>query len=213
MTAPWLFEQAQAVLATWFLGDMAGHAIADVLTGRFNPCARLAVTWPRDVGQVPIFYASRSTGRPPDANNFYSSKYLDCPVEPQFPFGHGLSFACVTLTNLRINRLEFTLGDEVEVRVDARNESEVATEETIFLFIHDVTARVGRPLMELKAWAKVALAPGKSKTVAFTLTAESFSFPGEDMEVMFEPGAFDILVGLSADRKNLLTASLRMIST
>lgn len=213
LTAPWLFEQAQAVLATWFLGDMAGHAIADVLTGRFNPCARLAVTWPRDVGQVPIFYASRSTGRPPDANNFYSSKYLDCPVEPQFPFGHGLSFACVTLTNLRINRLEFTLGDEVEVRVDARNESEVATEETIFLFIHDVTARVGRPLMELKAWAKVALAPGKSKTVAFTLTAESFSFPGEDMEVMFEPGAFDILVGLSADRKNLLTASLRMIST
>lgn len=213
LTAPWLFEQAQAVLATWFLGDMAGHAIADVLTGRFNPCARLAVTWPHDVGQVPIFYASRSTGRPPDANNFYSSKYLDCPVDPQFPFGHGLSFARVTLTNLRINRLEFTLGDEVEARVDARNESEVATEETIFLFLHEVTARVARPLMELKAWAKVALAPGKSKTVAFTLTAESFSFPGDDMEPMFEPGAFDILVGLSADRKNLLTASLRMIST
>ena len=213
LTAPWLFEQAQAVLATWLLGDMAGHAIADVLTGRFNPCARLAVTWPRDVGQVPIFYASRSTGRPPDANNFYSSKYLDLPVEPQFLFGHGLSYARVTLANLHINRLEFTLGDEVEARVDARNESEVATEETIFLFLHDVTARVGRPLMELKAWAKVALAPGKSKTVAFTLTAESFSFPGEDMEVMFEPGAFDILVGLSADRKNLLTASLRMIST
>ncbi|MBG0800745.1 glycoside hydrolase family 3 C-terminal domain-containing protein [Methylocystis sp. H4A] len=213
LTAPWLFEQAQAVLATWLLGDMAGRAIADVLTGRFNPCARLAVTWPRDVGQVPIFYASRSTGRPPDANNFYSSKYLDCPVEPQFPFGHGLSFARVTLTNLRINRLEFTLGDEVEARVDARNESEVATEETIFLFLHDVTARVARPLMELKAWAKVALEPGKSKTVAFTLTAESFSFPGDDMEPMFEPGAFDILVGLSADRKNLLTASLRMIST
>ncbi len=213
LTAPWLFEQAQAVLATWFLGDMAGHAIADVLTGRFNPCARLAVTWPRDVGQVPIFYASRPTGRPPDANNFYSSKYLDLPVEPQFPFGHGLSYARVTLANLRVNRLEFQRGDEVEVRVEARNESEVATEETIFLFLHDVTARVARPLMELKAWAKVALEPGKSKTVAFTLTAESFSFPGEDMEVMFEPGAFDILVGLSADRKTLLTASLRMIST
>ena len=213
LTAPWLFEQAQAVLATWFLGDMAGHAIADVLTGRFNPCARLAVTWPRDVGQVPIFYASRSTGRPPDANNFYSSKYLDCPVEPQFPFGHGLSFARVTLTNLCVNRLEFQRGDEVEARVEARNESEVATEETIFLFLHDVTARVARPLMELKAWAKVALEPGKSKTVAFTLTAESFSFPGDDMEPMFEPGAFDILVGLSADRKKLLIASLRMIST
>jgi len=213
LTTPWLFEQAQAVLATWFLGDMAGQAVADVLTGRFNPCARLAVTWPRDVGQVPIFYASRSTGRPPDANNFYSSKYLDCPVEPQFPFGHGLSFARVSLTNLRVNRLEFTLGDEVEARVDARNESEVATEETIFLFIHDVTARVGRPLMELKAWAKIALEPGASRTVAFALTAESFSFPGEDMAFMFEAGAFDILVGLSAERKNLLTVSLRMVST
>jgi beta-glucosidase len=213
LTAPWLIEEAQAVLATWFLGDMAGHAIADVLTGRFNPCARLAATWPRDVGQVPIFYASRSTGRPPDANNFYSSKYLDCPVEPQFPFGHGLSYARVTLANLRVNRLEFQRGDEVEARVDARNESEVATEETIFLFLHDVTARVARPLMELKAWAKIALAAGDCKTVAFTLSAESFSFPDEDMKPSFEPGAFEILVGLSADRKDLLTASLRMVST
>lgn len=212
LTAPRLFEQAQAVLATWFLGDMAGRAIADVLTGRFNPCARLAVTWPRDVGQVPIFYASRSTGRPPDANNFYSSKYLDCPVEPQFPFGHGLSYGRVTLTNLRVNPLEFTLSDEVEARVEARNESDVATEETIFLFIHDVTARVGRPLMELKAWAKIALEPGESKTIAFMLSAGSFSFPGEDMAFILEPGAFNILVGLSADRENMLTASLRMIS-
>ena len=213
LTAPWLIEQAQAVLATWFLGDMAGHAIADVLTGRFNPCARLAVTWPRDVGQVPIFYASRSTGRPPDADNPFTSKYLDCSVEPQFPFGHGLSYARVTLANLRVNRLEFKLDDEVEARVDARNESEVATEETIFLFLHDITARVARPLMELKAWAKIALAAGESKTIAFTLSADCFSFPGEDMEPMFEPGAFDILVGLSADRKDLLTASLRMVST
>ncbi|MEF3366170.1 glycoside hydrolase family 3 N-terminal domain-containing protein [Methylocystis sp. 9N] len=212
LTVPWLFEKAQAVLATWFLGDMAGNAIADVLTGRFNPSARLPVAWPREVGQIPIFYAERSTGRPPEANNPFTSKYLDCPVEPQFPFGHGLSYARVTLANLRVNKIEFSPDEHIETTIEARNESDKTTQETIFLFIHDVTASVARPLMELKACARVALAPYESKTVAFTLGAESFSFLGEDMEPLIEPGAFDILVGLSAERKNLLSARVRLLS-
>lgn len=212
LTVSWLFEKAQAVLATWFLGDMAGHAIADVLSGRFNPSARLPVAWPREIGQIPIFYAERSTGRPPDADNPFTSKYLDCPVEPQFPFGHGLSYARVTLANLRVNKIEFTPGQHVEASIEARNESDRTTEETVFLFIRDVTASVARPLMELKAWIKVALAPFESKTVAFALGAESFSFLGEDMEPLLEPGAFDILVGLSAERKNLLSARVRLLS-
>lgn len=213
LTVPWLFEKAQAVLATWFLGDMAGPAIADVLTGRFNPSARLPVAWPRKAGQIPIFYAERSTGRPPDANNPFTSKYLDCPVEPQFPFGHGLSYARVTLADLRVNKIEFAPDEHIEATVEARNESDRAIEETVFLFIRDVTASVARPLMELKAWAKVALAPYESKTVAFALGAESFSFLGEDMEPLLEPGFFDILVGLSAERKNLLSASARLLCT
>jgi beta-glucosidase len=207
----WLVERARAALATWFLGDMAGHAIADVLTGRFNPTGRLPVTWPREIGQIPIFYAERSSGRPPDSTDHFTSKYLDLPIEPLFPFGHGLSFSHVELENLRVSREEFQLEDRIEVKVDAVNEGKIATEETIFLFVHDIVATVARPLMELKAWTKVALSPGQTKTVAFTLTAECFCFPDESFEPVVEPGAFDILVGLNADRKSLLTTRLRVL--
>ena len=210
----WLVERAQAVLATWFLGDIAGHAIADVLTGRFNPTARLPVTWPREIGQIPIFYATRPPSRPAEAADLFTSKYLDLTTDPLFPFGHGLSFSKVKLENLRASRKEFELKDriEVEVEVDAVNEGQVATEETIFLFVHDVVARVARPLLELKAWTKVTLAPGQTKTVAFVLAAECFCFLDENFELLTEQGAFDILVGLNADRKSLLTIRLRVLA-
>lgn len=208
----WLVERAQAALATWFLGDMTGHAIADVLTGRFNPTGRLPVTWPREVGQVPTFYASRPSGRPPDAVDRFTSKYLDLPNEPLFPFGHGLSYSKVELANLRVSKHEFELSETIDVEVDALNEGPVATEETIFLFVHDLVASVARPLMELKAWVKVTLASSQTKTVVFTLTAENFCFPGESFDPVVEPGAFEILVGLNADRKALLTVSVRLLA-
>ncbi|MGE4173972.1 MAG: glycoside hydrolase family 3 C-terminal domain-containing protein, partial [Methylocystis sp.] len=212
LTVPWLFERAQAVVATWFLGDRAGEAIADILTGRFNPCARLAVSWPRAVGQIPIFYAAGSTGRPFDAANSYTSRYLDCSNEPQFPFGHGLSFARTTLSNLRADGRELTTSRSTRISVDVQNESDVATEETIFLFARDRDARVARPLMELKDWRKVVLAPQQPATVEFALSAAAFAFPGEDMEPVVEPGDVDIFVGLSADAATLLSARLRIVS-
>lgn len=205
LTAPWLIERARAAVAAWFLGDMAGRAIADVLTGRVNPSGRLAVTWPRDVGQVPIFYASRSAGRPPNADDPFTSRYLDLPTAPLFPFGHGLSYSRVELTNLRVDRNAFHASENIEVTVDATNAGKMATEETIFLFVHDCVASVARPMMELKAWAKATLAPGEMKTVAFALSADSFSFPGEDFAPVIEPGEFDILVGRNADRANLMS--------
>lgn len=212
LTLPWLFERAQAVVATWFLGDRAGEAIADILTGRFNPRARLAVTWPRDVGQVPIFYSARSTGRPFDAANFYTSRYLDCPNEPQFPFGHGLSFARTTLSNLRVDGAELSANQPARLSVDVRNESDIATEETIFLFAHDRVASVARPLLELKDWTKIALQPQRSATVEFVFHAEAFQFPGEDMEPIVEPGDVDIFVGFSADAEKLLSVRLCIVS-
>ncbi len=159
----WLVERARAVVGAWFLGDMAGQAIADVLTGRFNPTARLPISWPREIGQIPIFYSSRPTGRPADAADPFTSKYLDLSVEPLFPFGHGLSFSRVELKNLRLNRTEFRVQDWIKVEVDVINRGNVATEETIFLFVHDLVSTMARPLMELKAWAKVELDPGQSK--------------------------------------------------
>jgi beta-glucosidase len=197
------------LVATWFLGDTAGHAVADVLTGRFNPTGRLAVAWPREVGQIPIYHAEKPSSRPADPSEPFSSKYIDLPVEPLFPFGHGLSYAQVTLRNLRASRHDFSRGDSLEFEIDVVNESAIATEETIFLFAHDLVASTARPLLELKTWAKAALAPGQTRTVALTLSAESLCCLGDDFKPVLEPGEFDILVGLSADRKTLLATRLR----
>ncbi len=200
-----LAERAHALLVAWFPGDAAGDAIADIVTGRFNPVGRLAVTWPVNIGQVPIFYAARSSGRPPDSLDPFTSKYLDVSVEPLFPFGHGLSYARISLANLRVRT-----GDAIKVEVDACNEGSRAGEETIFLFLHDPVALIARPLLELKDFTKIALAPGQRTRVTFALPRESFMFPGEDFEPRFEPGEFEIAVGSSADRKRLLTARVTL---
>src|SRR4029077_13522266 len=125
LTLPWLFERADAVLATWFLGHEAGHAIADVLTGRFNPTGRLPLSWPRDVGQVPIFYNELPSGRPYAPGVHYSSTYLDAPPTPQFPFGHGLSYSRFALSDLRCGPTQVNPDDTIEVTVTIRNESMV----------------------------------------------------------------------------------------
>ena len=209
----WLVEKARAVVGAWFLGNMAGEAIADVLIGRFNPTARLPISWPRETGQIPIFYSSRPTGRPADAADPLTSKYLDLSVEPLFPFGHGLSFSRVELKNLRLNRTEFRVHDRIKVEVDVINTERVTTEETIFLFVHDLVSTVARPLLELKAWAKVTLDPSQLKVVAFTFSAESFRVLDQNFESVLEPGDFHIFVGLNADRKSLLKVGLRALAS
>ena len=144
---------------------------------------------------------SRPTGRPADAVDPCTSKYLDLSVEPLFPFGHGISFSRVELKNLRLNRTEFHAQDWIKVEVDAINTGRLATEETIFLFVHDLVSTVARPLLELKAWAKVALDPNQSKVVAFTLPAESFRVLDENFESVLEPGDFYIHVGLNRSQR------------
>jgi beta-glucosidase len=207
LVAPWLFERAQAVLAAWFPGAMAGEAIAEILSGRFNPCARLPVTWPRDLGQIPIFHAERPTGRPADPQNFFTSKYLDVSNEPQFPFGHGLSYGVVELENLRASADAFEIDGDVamNVEIDATNRGKQAAEPTTFLFIRDRVASVARPLLELKAWRKARLEPGETQTIVFSLSLEDFSFPDADLAPRCEAGAFEILVGESAKREALLS--------
>ena len=135
--APWLFERADAVLATWFLGSEAGNAVGDVLCGRHNPTARLPVSWPVDIGQIPIFYAQRPTGRPADPAEHYTAKYIDLPVDPLFPFGHGLSYTRFAYRDLRARPDELRPGEAITVEVEVANEGAVAGEETIFLFLRD----------------------------------------------------------------------------
>ena len=200
--------QAGALVATWFLGVEAGNAIADVLTGTFNPTGRLPVTWPRDVGQVPVFFAERPSGRPANPDDPYTSKYLDMPVEPLFPFGHGLSYSRFSLSSLRVNKVEFTRAETLTIEVDVTNEGPMAGEETVFLFARDSVASVARPLLELKGVGKIALAPGKSGTVCYKLAAEALAFPGSDLKPVFEPGEFLLSAGQSADPRGLLTIKI-----
>jgi beta-glucosidase len=203
-----IVEKAKAVVATWFLGVEAGNAIADVLTGKFNPTGRLPVTWPRDVGQVPIFFAARPSGRPANPHDHYTSKYLDMPVEPLFFFGHGLSYSRFVLTNLRASKAAFKHGDELTIEVDVTNEGPAAGEATVFLFARDMVASVVRPLLELKGVGKIALRPGEGRTVSFRLAAEALAFPGSDLKPVLEPGEFLLLAGQSADPRQMLTVKV-----
>lgn len=211
LVAPFLIERADAVVATWFLGSEAGHAIADVLTGRFNPTGRLPVTWPRDIGQTPIFYAARPSGRPANPRDHYTSKYLDMPVTPQFPFGHGLSYSVLTLQNLRVSAATFKVGEDLSASVEVANEGTATSDATIFLFIRDVVASVARPLLELKGLARIKVAPGKCRTVHLPVPASAFAFPDRNLLPAIEPGRFELSVGLSADRTRLLTTSVEAI--
>jgi beta-glucosidase len=212
LMVPWLFERAHAVLATWFLGSEAGNAIGDVLSGRWNPTGRLPVSWPVDIGQVPIFYAQRPTGRPPDPAVHYSSKYLDLPVEPLFPFGHGLSYARFGLSGLRTSASELRPGDAITIECDVVNEGALAGEETVLLFVRDPVASVARPLLELKGMAKIALEPRRGGVVRFTLAAEDLAFLGADLTPRLEPGLFELLVGRSAAHAKLLRTSVHLLA-
>jgi beta-glucosidase len=211
LMASWLFERAHAVLATWFLGSEAGHAIGDVLSGRWNPTGRLPVSWPVEVGQIPIFYARPPTGRPPDPAVHYSSKYLDLPVEPLFPFGHGLSYTRFGLSGLRASPSELRSGETIAIECDVLNEGPVAGEETVLLFVRDPVASLARPLLELKGMAKIALEPGRGGTVRFTLAAQDLSFLGPDLRPRLEPGVFELAVGRSAAHAQLLRTSVRLL--
>ncbi|MCI4678420.1 glycoside hydrolase family 3 C-terminal domain-containing protein [Rhodoblastus acidophilus] len=211
LIVPFLAERARALVATWFLGAGAGEAIAEVLTGRFDPTGRLPVTWPLDVGQIPVFFAERPAARPANPTDPFTSKYIDLPNEPLFPFGHGLSYAQVKLDNLRLAHAEFRRGDRIRVAIDAQNLSDRPAFETIFLFSRDCVATAAPPVLELKNWAKVKLAARQKRTVRFALAAEDLSCLDADLRPMLEPGDFDIFVGLNADRRFLLSAPLRCL--
>ncbi|MFZ2105323.1 MAG: glycoside hydrolase family 3 N-terminal domain-containing protein [Roseiarcus sp.] len=210
LALPWLFARADAVLATWFLGSEAGHAVADVLTGRFNPTGRLPVSWPRHVGQAPIFYGQRPTGRPTQAGVHYSSSYLDVPATPQFPFGHGLSYSHFALSDLRCDPSGVKAGECVEVSVTVSNDGEVDGEATLFLFVRDLVASVARPLLELKGVRKLVLAAKKRGRAAWRLPVEDLSFIGPALRPILEPGQFEIHVGQSADPDELLTSVIEV---
>jgi beta-glucosidase len=210
LVVPWLVEQADAVLAAWFLGSEAGNAIADVVCGRVSPSGRTPMSWPRATGQIPIFFGQRPGGRPLVASDHYTSRYLDAPNEPLFAFGHGLTYGSFTLSNLRVTPQRVRLADTIEVCVDVANVGARAAQETVFLFTHDRLASVARPVLELKGVGRIELRPGESGTVTQLLAASELRFIGLELQPVFEPGEVEILVGPSAERSQLLAQSIQL---
>jgi len=210
LVAPWLFDRADAVVVTWFPGIEAGPALADLLSGRVDPTAKLPVCWPADAGQIPIFYAQRPTGRPADPANWMTSRYIDAPVEPQFPFGHSLSYTRFTYRDLRLSAETLRPGETVIVETEIVNDGPVDGEEIAFLFIRDPVASVTRPILELKGFARVSVAAGASETARLALSTDDIAFPDESGRRVLEAGRIEIAVGPNADSASLLRTQLEI---
>ena len=204
LTINWLAENSPAILETWFAGSQAGNAIADVLFGDVNPGGKLPVTFPRAVGQIPLYYNHKNTGRPPDANNKYTSKYLDVAWTPLFPFGYGLSYTQFKITNLQLSAQRIPLNGKLTASIDLENTGKRAGDEVVQLYIRDPAASVTRPVKELKGFQRVTLQPGEKKRVEFVLTAEQLGFWNRQMRFTVEPGEFKVMVG--ANSEDLLEA-------
>ncbi|HEU4458903.1 MAG TPA: glycoside hydrolase family 3 N-terminal domain-containing protein [Methylibium sp.] len=211
LVVPRLAEQADALLAAWFLGCEAGHAVADVLTGRISPSGRTPMSWPRAVGQVPIFFGQRPSGRPMNPADYFTSKYHDVENTPLYPFGHGLGYGRFAYDELQVEPQRLGESDTLEVRVALRNVGARAAEETVFLFVRDKVAQVTRPLLELKGYAKLSLQPGEAGTVTLELPATELRYLGPDLQPLYEAGEVEILVGASAELGGLLRQTIELI--
>lgn len=199
LTIGWIVENVPAILESWMGGTEGGNAIADALFGDVNPGGKLPVTWPRTVGQVPIYYNHMNTGRPPEANNRYTSKYLDAPWTPQFPFGYGLSYTEFKISNLQISAQQIRPDGSLTASVDVENVGKRAGDEVIQLYIRDVAASMTRPVKELKGFQRVTLQPGEKKQLKFVLTAAELGFWNREMRFVVEPGVFMVMVGSNSE--------------
>jgi beta-glucosidase len=192
-----VLDSADALVQAWFLGTESGNALADILFGDYNPSARLSMSFPQTVGQIPVYYNCFNTGRPyypSDNPQRYVSRYLDCPNEPLFCFGYGLSYSDFVYSDFEVKQ-----DGEITASVSVENCSEIAGKETVQLYIRDVAASVTRPLKELKAFRQITLLPHERVTVTFTVTKNLLKFHNSQLEFIFEPGEFDIMIGKNSN--------------
>lgn len=198
LTIGWAAENVPSILEAWMAGSQSGNAIADVLFGDVNPGGKLPVTFPRFVGQVPIYYNHMNTGRPPEAQNRYTSKYFDMPWTPLFPFGYGLSYTTFKISNLQLSAPQMRADGKLTVSVDVENTGRRAGDEVVQLYIRDVVASMTRPVKELKGFKRVTLQPSEKRRVEFTLTRDQLAFWNREMRFVVEPGEFRVMVGSSS---------------
>ena len=197
----WTADNIPAILYTWWLGDEAGNAIADVLFGDHNPSAKLPMTFPLSEGQLPIYYNHFNTGRPAtnDKDRFYRSAYIDLSIYPKFPFGYGLSYTSFKYDNLKLSSTKISPGKILDVSFSVTNTGKYGGEEVVQLYLKDEVAMPVRPVKELKDFKKIFLQPGESKVVTFKIDKEKLSFYNEKLQWITQPGTFDLMIGSSSD--------------
>lgn len=205
----WIVNNVPAILESWMGGSQSGNAVADILFGDVNPGGKLPVTFPRNVGQVPMYYNYLNTGRPPEAENRYTSKYLDVPWTPLFPFGYGLSYTKFKITNLQLSARRIVSGT-LTVSVEVENVGRRAGDEVVQLYVRDPVATMTRPVKELKGFQRITLQPGEKRLVGFVLDREHFAFWNRDMRFVVEPGEFRVMVGSSS--ADLIEAKFEVVA-
>ena len=199
LTINWLADNAPGLLEAWQPGSEGGDAIADVLFGKVNPSGKLPVTFPRDVGQIPIYYNQLPTGRPADPNNKYTSKYLDVPNTPLYPFGYGLSYTSFGFSNLRVSPNSTSTNGTVTVRADITNTGPTSGTDVAQLYIHNRDARILQPIRQLEGFTRVSLDPGQTRTVTFKLNGSNLGYYDNNAKFQVTPGTSDAFVGDSSD--------------
>lgn len=199
LTIPWEAENIPAIVEAWHLGSMAGHAIADVLTGKYNPSGKLTMSFPRNVGQIPVYYNHRTTGRPTtDPGIIFYSHYMDAENTPLFPFGYGLSYSTFEYSDITLDNSVLNTNNSITASVTVTNISQVDGEEVVQLYIQDLVGSITRPVKELKGFKKILIKAGESETVKFEIKDEDLAFYRKDFTYGTEPGDFKIYIGTSS---------------
>ncbi len=215
-------DKVNSILYAWHPGTMGGEAISDIIFGKTSPSGKLPVTFPRTVGQVPIYYNHKNTGRPPSANQLgrtlgtpenpegFASYYLDVDFTPAYYFGYGESYSSFNYSDLTLSKKNIDFNDTLKVSVTVANTGKYKAKETIQLYIRDLYASVTRPVKELKRFKKVEFIPGETKKINFELTSEDLKFYDINMQYNTEPGDFELFVGSSANDKDLLKTNFKL---
>ena len=195
LTLTWEDANVSTILEAWAGGSEAGNAIADVLFGDFNPSGKLTTTFPRGVGQIPLYYNHLNTGRPMDFKNKFTSKYLDISNDPLYPFGYGLSYTSFEYSDVKLNKTELKSNEVLTATVKVTNTGKYAGEDVVQLYIQDPVASISRPVKELKNFSKIMLQPGESKEVSINITTDDLKFYNSDLKYDWEPGDFIVYIG------------------
>jgi len=198
-----------AIVESWHLGDQHGNAVADVLSGDYNPSGKLTVSFPRTVGQIPIYYNHKNSGRPGNMKSKFTSKYLDLLLTPMYPFRYGLSYTTYQYSDLSIHKTQLKGTENLTVTVNVKNTGKYDGVEIAQLYIRDLVGSVAQPAKELKGFRRIELKSGEQKTVEFEVPVSELGLYGIDLKYVVEPGEFDVMVGGSS--AEMITARFQIV--